>query len=113
MAHLPARARRVLLVEMQPHAGNSQGRGEIRRRRSSQTSPSKLTIAAGVISAVSAQRKIAHGAHGLLKLAGHASALALVIAVVGARRKFVHQQFALAGDEDLHAEQAFDARAAQ
>ncbi len=45
----------------------------------------------------------------LLKLAGHAPALALVIAVVRTRREFVDQQFALARDEHLHAQQSFDA----
>src|SRR6266496_2219426 len=56
-----------------------------------------------------AQREIARGAHELLKLAGDATALTLVIAVVGAWRQFVHQQFALARYEDLNAEKSLDA----
>ena len=78
-------------------------------RRSSHTSPSRLTIAAGRDQRRVAQRQIARGAHSLLKLAGHAAALALVIAVVRARRELVDQQLALASYKNLHAEQAFDA----
>ena len=57
-----------------------------------------------------AERKIADGAHELFELACDAAALALVIAVVRTRRELVHQQFTLAGDENLDAEQALDAQ---
>ena len=108
MPHLAPHLRSPFLIQMQSHAGNFKCLGEVRRRREPYVSK-QISDGAGTDERGVAEREIACGAHQLFKLAGHASALALVIAVVWTRREFVDQQAPLPGHEHLHAEQTFNA----
>ena len=89
--------------------GHGERCGEVGVGAASQTSPSRFTIAHGRDQRCIAERQIASSANQLLKLAGDASALALVIAVVRARGEFVDEQLTLFRHEHLHAKQALDA----
>ena len=96
MPHLAAHLRGVCFsYRCRRTPGTASAAAKFGRRWSSQTSPSRFTMAAGRDERRIAERQIAGRSHQLLKLAGDAAALALVVAVVRTRRELIHQQLAL------------------
>lgn len=95
MAHFAAFAGNVFFIQVQADAGNSQSQIEAGSNvwilRVQPDFSEEIHNRGGLHDRNISQRKIAHSADGLFKLAGDAGAFAGVIAIVRSWSEFIHQ----------------------